>query len=71
MHLYSHICIYVAFLRDCSKFNACEKVGLFAPEKIAPVEYIQVKCDFIDDLRDVATLIVLRKKMALDQYTAN
>lgn len=63
MHLYSHICIYVAFLRDCSKFNACEKVGLFAPEKIAPVEYIQVKCDFIDDLRDVATLIVLRKKI--------
>lgn len=27
----------VAFLRGCSKFNACEKVGLFALEKIAPV----------------------------------
>lgn len=31
---YSH----AAFLQGCSKFNTCEKVGLFALEKIAPVE---------------------------------
>lgn len=38
-----------AFLRDRSNFNACEKVGLFALEKIAPVETgcIEVKCDFV------------------------
>jgi len=28
----------VSFLHGYSKFNACEKTGLFALEKIAPVE---------------------------------